>query len=237
MNTQSKKAENGESQADTQDAASTGQPKSDASPRREIKGGIPYTTSVGVLKSALQGIIQAERPDNFNGHFMSSILDLSGGSARAIPPLLKKMGFLTGDGAPTERYSEFKTDSGRSQAALEGLREAFPELYKKSEYAHVDREDKVKDLIVSITALNKTDKIVGYMYGTFDAIRSFIREGQQAPKFPDSSAGESVAASRGPAIGPHSLGLHYNINVVIPKTSDPKVLSAIFRAIRENLLS
>jgi hypothetical protein len=37
---------------------------------REIPGNLPYTTSFGVLKKALDGIINAERPDKFSGDFM-----------------------------------------------------------------------------------------------------------------------------------------------------------------------
>ncbi|MDP9572991.1 UNVERIFIED_ORG: hypothetical protein J2W66_003484 [Agrobacterium larrymoorei] len=32
------------------------------------------------------------------------------------------------------------------------------------------------------------------------------------------------------------VGLVYNINIVLPETSDLKVLNAIFRSIKENLL-
>jgi hypothetical protein len=93
--------------------------------RREIKGGIPYTTSPGVLKKALELIIPAERPDKFGNDYMATILKLTGGGARAVPPLLKKMHFIGADGSPTTLYSKFKTDSGRPQAAYDGLRNAF----------------------------------------------------------------------------------------------------------------
>lgn len=33
-----------------------------------------------------------------------------------------------------------------------------------------------------------------------------------------------------------SVGLVYNINIVLPETSDLKVLNAIFRSVKENLL-
>jgi hypothetical protein len=50
--------------------------------RREIKGGIPYSTSPGVLKKALESIIPAERPDKFGADYMTTILRLTGGGAR-----------------------------------------------------------------------------------------------------------------------------------------------------------
>jgi hypothetical protein len=143
--------------------------------RREIKGGIPYSTSPGVLKKALELIIPAERPDKFGTNYMATILKLTGGAARAVPPFLKKMQFIGPDGAPTLLYSKFKTEGGRSQAAYEGLRNAFAELFRRNEYIHKADETSVKDTIVEITGLRKTDPIVRLMYASFDAVRSFIK--------------------------------------------------------------
>ena len=38
--------------------------------KREIKGGLPYSTSPGTFKKALEGIILAERPERFSGDFI-----------------------------------------------------------------------------------------------------------------------------------------------------------------------
>ncbi|MEQ1539981.1 MAG: DUF5343 domain-containing protein [Sphingorhabdus sp.] len=99
----------------------TSSPANEKSGRREIKGGIPYLPAPGVLKKALDLIIPAERPDKFSSNYMSTILKLTGGSASAIPPFLKKMQFIGSDGTPALTYSKFKTDAGRSQAAYDGL--------------------------------------------------------------------------------------------------------------------
>lgn len=111
-------------------------PRKDKIERREIKGGIPYTVAPGVLKKALEQIIPAERPDKFGSNYMDTILKLTGGAARAVPPFLKKMQFISADGSPTILYSKFKTDRGRSQAAYEGLKNAFSELFRRNEYIH-----------------------------------------------------------------------------------------------------
>lgn len=116
-------------------AAATDETK-EKSDRREIKGGIPYSISPGVLKKALDSIIPAERPDKFGTNFMETILKLTGGAARSVPPFLKKMQFIGTDGTPSLLYSKFKTDGGRSQAAYDGLRNAFGELFKRNEYIH-----------------------------------------------------------------------------------------------------
>ena len=206
---------------------------------REIKGGIPYTASPGVLKRALELIIPAERPDKFGANYMATILKLTGGGARQVPPMLKKMQFIGADGTPTLLYSKFKTDSGRSQAAYDGLRNSFAELFRRNEYIHKADENSVKDTIVEITGLKKTDPILRQMYATFDAIRGFVGSDvsgsyEQKVEIVDDS-NIQTRADFGPITGP-ALGLSYQINIVLPETENVAVFNAIFRSLRENLL-
>lgn len=206
--------------------------------RREIKGGIPYTGSPGILKKALDGIILAERPDKFTSNFMETILKVTGGASRAVPPLLKKMQFIGPDGTPTLLYSKFKTDSGRSQAAYDGLRNAFGELFRRNEYINRADENSVKDTIVEITGLKKSDPVVRQMFGTFDAIKGFIagevRAGDtvrlEVPEDPKEELRDSSATTG------FGLGLSYQINIVLPETENIAVFNAIFKSLRENLL-
>ena len=224
--------------APTQEAPSDSEKKEKE--RREIKGGIPYSTSPGVLKKALEQIIPAERPDKFGSNYMETILKLTGGSARAVPPFLKKMNFIAADGTPTVLYSKFKTDGGRSPAAYEGLRNAFGELFKRNEYVHKADEAGVKDIIVEITGLKKSDAVVRMMYQSLDAVRSFISgEVSGSPvvehferQAPDEA---SVPHTNGPA-GSLPIGLSYQINIILPETENIGVFNAIFKSLRDNLL-
>ena len=209
------------------------------SERREIKGGIPYTISPSSLKKALELIIPAERPDKFGPNYMATILKLTGGSARAVPPFLKKMQFIGPDGTPTLLYSKFKTDGGRSQAAYDGLRNAFGELFRRNEYIHKADENSVKDTIVEITGLKKTDPILRLMYGSFDAVRSFVSgdvSGISDAKLNSDDDGGAVARSDGGATAAVQLGLSYQINIILPETENVAVFNAIFRSLRDNLL-
>jgi hypothetical protein len=52
--------------------------KKDKPGRREIKGGIPYVSSPGVLRKALEFAVQAERPDKFSTNYLATILKLTG---------------------------------------------------------------------------------------------------------------------------------------------------------------
>jgi hypothetical protein len=170
---------------------------------------------------------------------MATILKLTGGSAKAVPPFLKKMQFINPDGSPTQLYSKFKTDGGRSQAAYEGMKNAFVELFKRNEYIHKATENSVKDLIVEITGLKKTDKIVRLIYSTFDAIRGFISGEVSNPVEEVTEDMNQLSPIKKPETDlsyAQKIGLSYHINIVLPETENIGVFDAIFKSLRSNLL-
>jgi hypothetical protein len=223
-----------------------GAPK--ASAPRKIPGNLPYLAASGTLKRALERLIDASRPDKFNADFLENVLKLSGGSARATIPIMKKMGFLSSDAVPTELYAKFRTEGGRPTAALAGLRNGFPEIFKRSEYAHTVDDNKLRDIIVQITGLKANDPVAQAIKSTFNVVKSFIPAGADLSSGDDDATyQDEPAGGTGNQTGPGEVvrmagqgskpvGLVYNINIVLPETSDLKVLNAIFRSVKENLL-
>lgn len=116
--------------------------------RREIPGGLPYLAASGTLKKILERITEAAQPPKFNSDFLENVLKLKGGAGRAIPPILKKLGMLSTDGVPTDLYAKFRTETGRGRAAHQALRNGFPEIFKRSDYAHTVPDNKLRDIIV-----------------------------------------------------------------------------------------
>ncbi|MFG1346172.1 DUF5343 domain-containing protein [Xanthobacter autotrophicus DSM 431] len=163
------------------DPAKGAAPKDKASPStpRKIPGNLPYMTAHGTLKRALERSIGASRPEKFNADFMENILKLSGGGARATIPILKRMGFLTSDAIPTDLYAKFRTSSGRSAAALQALKNAFPEIFKRSEYAHTVDDSNLRDIIVEITGLKSNEPVTQAIKSTFNALKSFVTPGAE----------------------------------------------------------
>ena len=211
--------------------------------KREIKGGLPYTVYPNAFKKALDGIILAERPDKFSNDFLATVLKVTGGSGRPIGPLLKKMHFISSDGTPTDLYSKFKTESGRGQAALDGLRNAFSELFRRNDFVHRAEPGNVKDLIIEVTGLNKNDNIVRLISQTFEVIRAFADK-SSAPSGDTANIGirgptdddNEVENFRDSGVRGRGIGLSYHINVVLPETENIAVFNAIFRSLRDNLL-
>lgn len=226
-------------------AATTDQ-KPIVSQPRKIPGNLPYLAASGTLKKALDRIVEAPRPDKVNYDFLENILKIKGGSARSAIPILKRIGLVSSEGAPTDLYVKFQTQGGRGAAALAALRFGFAEVFRRSAYAHVVDDAKLRDLIQEITGLKSTDPVSIAIRGTFNVIKGYIPAGFDAsPKeeeigsLPDAHAATesppAASLSAGHVQRPN-IGLVYNINVVLPETSDVKILNAIFKSLKENLL-
>jgi hypothetical protein len=221
---------------DARDAAVGATPERAA--RRKIPGNLPYTTSPGVLRRALEGIPVSEKPSVFNSDFVNTVLGLTGGASRPIIPIFKAVGLLSQSGVPTDLYSHFQTESGRATAALQALRSGFSEIFKRNQFAHRADENALTDLIVGVTGLPRSDAVVSAIRGTFQAFQELARsasdervpQAAEPPVKGQVDISEIVETRR-------SLGLLYNINVVLPETTNIEVYNTIFRSLKANMLT
>jgi hypothetical protein len=108
-------------------------------------------------------------------------------------------------------------------------------------------DSKLRDIIVEITGLKSNDNIVQAIKGTFNAVKSFVPNDLEISgddsdvntAFDEAPVNQVGPISSSLSAGTPSRGgirLAYNINIVVPETSDMKVLNAIFRSIKENLM-
>jgi hypothetical protein len=210
--------------------------------RREIPGNLPYTGTYGGLSDALRKLVDAERPQHFNESFMDGVLGIRGGSSRPIPPILKRTGLLNSDNSPTDLYSKFKSASSRPEAALTALKNGFGEIFRRNDYAHRLADERIKEIIVEITGLQKSDNIVGAIFGTFNAFNEYARnarEGQDdepSTNIPTPTDTRIYHQSEFPRVGGKEFNLVNTINIVLPETTDVQVYNVIFKSLRDNLL-
>lgn len=211
--------------------------------RRKIPGGLPYTSSPGVLRRVLEKIPTSEKPGTFTYDFLGTVMEARGGAARPIIPILKATGLLNQTGAPTELYAQFQTDAGRPVAALQALRNGFGEIFRRNQYAHKAEEAALIDVIVAITGLPKKEGIVRYILTTFQAFQEYAKQAREDAKLDD--GGDAPPSYDTPPPPPMNqnggaagrLQLAYNINVVLPETTNVEVYNAIFRSLKANLLA
>lgn len=191
------------------------------------------------MKRVLDKIPTAEKPPVFNIDFLGSVLETTGGASRPIIPILKNTELLNQSGAPTELYAQFQTEGGRAVAALQAMRNGFPEIFRRNSYAHTVSEAALVDLLVAITGLTKSDRVLKAMLSTFQVFQAFAKGAKlDAPMTePLASGGPHEETPSNDANRSKPLQLVYNINVVLPETTNVEVFNAIFKSLRSNLLN
>lgn len=209
---------------------------------------LPYMASPGLIPKILGKIQEARRPDRFTQDFLETKLGFGGGSARAIIPLLKRMGFLSSDGSPTRLYDQFRNNDTQGVAMSEGVKTAYSELYERNEYAHEMTKDKLTGLITEITGATKDDTTTRCAVSTFFALKDFADFEAEAyddrvKDPPQSNGGASSPTTVDGQVRQSSMSeddvnfaVSYTINLNLPETTNPEVFNAIFRALKENLL-
>ena len=208
---------------------------------------LPYMASYGLIPKILEKIQNARRPDRFTQDFLETKLGHSGGSARAVIPLLKRIAFLGSDGAPTLLYDQFRNVETQGTAIAQGMKAAFSEFFDRNEYVYEMSREKLTSLVVEVTGGTKDESKTRFIVGTFLALKELADfegdGGLQEPEQLAPAGPKAVAATKGvdasPAIGADDsvdLRLSYTINLNLPETTDPNVFNAIFAALRDNLL-
>lgn len=202
----------------------------------------PGLNASGLVTKILDKMIEASQPERFTQDFLATKLGYPGGSARPMIPLLKRLGFIGTDGAPTPLYSQFRNPENRGAAMNQALRAAYKEIYDRNEYAHDLPREKFKNLVVEVTGLEPDNQTVGAIVGTFQNLKAYANFDQPAL----TSNGKVAVLDKTepvtpPATSPATnnssgLNLSYTINLNLPETTDVEVFNAIFRSLKENLL-
>lgn len=201
---------------------------------------LPYLNAHGVITKTLEKVKSAATPDRFTQDFLSTKLGIKGGSAKAVIPFLKRVGFLGTDGSPTDRYKRFRNPAGAGKAAAEALRQGFKSLYERNEYAHDLKDAELKGLIVEATGLGPDSSTVRAIVGSFKAVKALAEfDGVDAPEEggPDAPLDEANQVHSEHEHPPlRKMGLSYTINLNLPATSDIAVFNAIFKSLKDHIL-
>jgi hypothetical protein len=206
---------------------------------------LPYMVAAGLIRKIFEKIQNARRPERFTQDFLETKLGHSGGGARPVIPLLKRMGFLGSDGVPTALYDQFRNTETQGLAVAEGMRNAFSELFDRNEYVYEMSRDKLTGQVVEITGAAKEDRTTRAIVGTFFALKELADFEGEAPEKPiPEPKPEDIPSARLPIHGTPAIAnadnvelrVGYTINLNLPETTDPEVFNAIFKALRDKLL-
>lgn len=204
---------------------------------------LPYLVSPGSIKIGLEKIKAAATPDRVTQDFVQTKLNIKGGTGAALIPYLKKIGFVASDGSPTGIYKRFRNHATAGAAVFDAIKIGYKELEKVNEYFYELNDKDLLALIVQVTGVEAGNKVAALTLSTFKTLKPFADFDEKAtttsgPALESAVASEHVNIQQGsPPINGLGLNLTYTINLNLPATADQAVFNAIFRSLKENLLT
>lgn len=204
---------------------------------------VPYINAYGNITKALEGIKTASTPERFTQDFLSAKLNLKGGGATPIIPFLKRVGFLNGDGTPTDIYKEFRNETLRSKAAVKAIKKGYSALFEINEYVYSLSDKEFEGVVVQATGLDSKAKVVKAILHSFNALKNYANfdENEEArediPVVRNSESDEKEIKHPTDLMKqPVGIQMGYVINLNLPATTDIAVFDAIFKSLREHIL-
>ncbi|MBO6562747.1 MAG: DUF5343 domain-containing protein [Nisaea sp.] len=208
---------------------------------------LPYVTSPGNIEKALNGIIKAAVPERVSQDFVKTVLGIPGGSGDQMTAFLKKIGFSSSDGKPTELYTKFRNPTSSGKAMAVAIKKAYAPLYVRNEFMHELSDQELLGLVVEETGHAHDSNPVKLSVAAISSLKRFAdfknssAENNEMPGAAIQGAAKSSnSANSGVSLrkSEASIGLNlgYTIHLNLPATSDPAVFNAIFKSLKENLL-
>lgn len=206
---------------------------------------LPYVASPGSIKTALDKIRSAATPDRVTKDFVTTVLQIKGGTGGNIPPFLKRIGFVGSDGAPTDLYKKFRNPATGGAAVADAIRLGYKDLLQANEYFYRLSDKELLALIVQVTGVGVDNRAATLTLSCIKALKAFanfdatlpaeeVIEQLAAHDFGHKLPGIPASHSNNGQVG---LNLSYTINLNLPATADQAVFNAIFRSLKEHLLS
>ncbi|MBI3600816.1 MAG: DUF5343 domain-containing protein [Nitrospinae bacterium] len=192
----------------------------------------PYMMSNNKIDPILEKIRTAAKPPKFTNEFLKNI-GFTSSNDRAIIPLLKKLGFLTADGIPTEYYGRLKDKKDHSYVLAEKIRELYSDIFAINTQMNDASDDDIKGAFGRVTG--EDEKAVIRFTNTFKALCSLAKFGISPEK-------ETKALNMPEEIKPQEHitqlkpAFHYNIQIHLSATTEISVYNAIFKSLKDNLL-
>jgi hypothetical protein len=128
-----------------------------------------YLTSTKNVEALFNTIRAAKAPPKFTVRFLED-LGFKSSSERLYINLLKALGFLSPDGAPTPRYFEFLDQSQSGRVLAEAMEEAYADLFQLRRDAQKMERSELKGKIKTLTQGQVSDAVVDKMAATFQAL-------------------------------------------------------------------
>lgn len=210
-------------------------------------------------------LLNASIPPKFTQKFLQN-LGFKSVNDRLLIKLLKSLGFLDDSGVPTGRYKRYLDPEQQNRAIADGIQEAYQDLFDTNRESYnlnvSDVKGKLKGFFAGESISNNT---FNAMANTFDHLVKLVdweAIGQETrEKIQDNTEQTNLRLSNSDTESPqteeitssndvvtnsnqckkildsHTLGLHYNIQIILPESRDCATYDAIFSALKKHLIN
>ncbi|MDN3918845.1 DUF5343 domain-containing protein [Roseateles violae] len=206
---------------------------------------LPYVSTPGSIKTALERIRSAATPERVTKDFVTTVLQIKGGTGGNLPPFLKRIGFVGSDGVPTDLYRRFRNPATGGAAVADAIRLGYKDLLQANEYFYRLSDKDLLALIVQVTGVEANNRAAQLTLSAIKALKAFASfdsvepsgESAEQPQSTDTRPRALDLQNHQGRNGQVGLNLSYTINLNLPATADQAVFNAIFRSLKEHLLS
>jgi Family of unknown function (DUF5343) len=210
-----------------------------------------YLVTTKNVESFFNSLITAKAPDVFTQKVLEN-LEFKSTNDRLFISLLKGLGFLDANGAPTERYFKFLDQSQSKRVLAEAIQEAYSDLFAVNVKANELTIAEAKNKFRTLTQGKNSEKVLALMANTFKALVDYAEWAPDPRKAPPKKEGDqqtseakqakSTDKPSQPDDDDDSLSaklqqpqLHYNIQIHLPESRDQAVYDAIFKSLKKHL--
>lgn len=214
-----------------------------------------YLIAVKNIPAFFDSLLSAKAPDTFTQKFITG-LGFKSTNDRLFISLLKGLGFLDANAAPTERYYRFLDQTESKKVLAEAIEEAYEDLFSVNRKAHELPVADVKNKLKTLTQGKHSDKVISLMASTFRALCDYAEWSDElAAKKPKVAKPTPVTVEHGedsaaatvddkvPALDvveektkvKTSAEFHYNIQIHLPESRDESVYDVIFKSLKRHL--
>jgi hypothetical protein len=199
-----------------------------------------YAVKTGTLKAFLDRVKSKdlEVPDKVTIAYLESI-GYKSTNDRPLIRVLKSIGFIDGNGVPTQKFRDFRTELS-GQVMAEALRKTYADLFKTySKPLEKSREDLENFFAKAKPSVKK--HVLGLYVDTFKTLVEFAdfgappieREGKEEEEKEEKGMIKKQVVSE----GQEGITINLNVQITLPVTNDAKVYENIFKALKEQLFT
>lgn len=206
----------------------------------------PYIVSNNKIEPILARIRTAARPERLGRETLAK-WGFTASNDRAMTTVLKELGFLNEGSVPTAIYDRLRDSTDWKYVLGERMRELYSDLFAIDGSINMADETEVKGAMSRVTG--KDDETVKRYYATFRTLASLAnfepkpsKVGMPRKEEPKTTEKEAMVQQPMPLVQSHEqhgqrkhAQFHYNLQIILPATTDIAVYNAIFKSIKEHL--